>query len=80
MQDTPRNIYTKLGSNQPSSFRGEEFWIIVNDDRCQGMAIAHMAFGHMSWKYKNSHLLEENAKMQGQVQIQDKVCRIYTPS
>ena len=32
MQDTPRNIYTKFGSNLSYSFRGEEFCIIVNDD------------------------------------------------
>ena len=33
MQDTPRNIYTKFGSNESSSFKGEEFCTIVNDDR-----------------------------------------------
>ena len=32
MQDTPRNIYAKFGSNLSSSFRGEEFCIIVNND------------------------------------------------
>ena len=32
MQDTLRNIYTKFGFNWSSSFRGEEFCIIVNDD------------------------------------------------
>ena len=49
MQDTPRNIHTKFGSNYSSSFWGEEFWKIVNnDDGRQVMAIAHMAFGQMS--------------------------------
>ena len=50
MQDTPRNIYIKFGSNQSSSFREEEFYTIVNDDDdgCQVMAIAHMAFGQVS--------------------------------
>ena len=32
MHDTPRNIHTKFGSNWSSSFRGEEFWKIVNDE------------------------------------------------
>ena len=64
MQDTPRNIYTKFGSNQSSSSRGEEICIIVNDDdgrqqrrrtttdddRRQVMAIAHMAFGQVRLK------------------------------
>ena len=49
MQDTPRNIHTKFGSNWSSSFRGEEFCIIVNDDDvCQVITIAHMAFGQVS--------------------------------
>ena len=49
MQDTPRNIHTMFGVNWSSSFRGEEFYIIVNDnDGRQTMAIAHMAFGQVS--------------------------------
>ena len=32
MQDTPRNIHNMIGSNWSSSFRGEEFWKIDNDD------------------------------------------------
>ena len=32
MQDTPRNIHTKFGSNWPSSVREEVFSKIVNDD------------------------------------------------
>ena len=31
MQGIPRNIHTKFGSDQSSSFR-EELWIIVNED------------------------------------------------
>ena len=50
MQNTPRNIYNKFGSNQLSSFRGEEFCTIVNDDDDgrKVMAIAHLAFGKVS--------------------------------
>ena len=50
MQDTPSNIYTKFGSYRSSSFREEEFSIIVNDDNDerQVMAIAHMAFDQVS--------------------------------
>ena len=54
MQDTPRNIHTKFGSNWSGGVRGEDFWKIVNDnddnddDRRQVMAIAHMAFGQVS--------------------------------
>ena len=33
MQDTPRNIHTKFGSNWLSYIRGEEFWKIVHDNR-----------------------------------------------
>ena len=32
MQDNPRNIYIKFGTNQSSSFRGEEFCMNINDD------------------------------------------------
>ena len=56
MQDTPRNIYAKFGSNQSSSFRAEQFCIIVkvddNDDGRQVMAIAHLAFGQVSLKVR----------------------------
>ena len=48
MQDTLRNIHTKLGSNWSSSVREEEFWKIVNYEGCQVMAIAHMALGQVS--------------------------------
>ena len=53
MQNIPRNIHTKFGSNWSSSVRGEDFCKIVNDDDDdddghQMMAIAHMAFGQVS--------------------------------
>ena len=52
MQNTPRIIQTKFGSNWSSSVRGEEFWKIVNNDNgCQVMAMAHMA-----WKSRKSYL------------------------
>ena len=44
MQDTPRSIHTKFGSNWSSSVRGEEFWKIVKDNGLQVMAIAYMAY------------------------------------
>ena len=47
MHDAPRNINTKFGSYWSSSFRGEEFWKIVDDDGRQVIAIAHMAYGQV---------------------------------
>ena len=49
MQDSQGNIHTKFGSKWSSSFKGEEFGKIVNDDDGrQVMAIAHLAFGMVS--------------------------------
>ena len=48
MHNIPRNIHTKFGSYWFSSFKGKEFRKIVNDDRRQMMAIAHMAYGQVS--------------------------------
>ena len=45
--NTPMNIHTKFGSKWSSSVRGEELWKIV-DNRCQVMAIAHIAYGQVS--------------------------------
>jgi hypothetical protein len=45
VEDHPRNIPAKLGSNRPSGF-GEEAWNVkslqTTDDGCQVMAIVHM--------------------------------------
>ena len=59
-QKSPHQLYAgypkkhsyQVGSN--SSVRKEEFWIIVNDDdKCQVIAITHMAL-QASWANKNN--------------------------